>query len=147
MNNAPIFIVDDDLDELEIVQEIWDELGIENQLEIFTNPEELVTRLGQRVNPFLIISDVNLPKIDGFELRKLLAQEPTLSIKSIPFIFWSSTASDAQIKKAYDSGGHGFFFKGATYEEIKESLRLIIAYWKASKVPAISLAESSSAGQ
>ena len=111
MNNAPIFIVDDDLDELEIVQEIWDELGIENQLEIFTNPEELVTRLGQRVNPFLIISDVNLPKIDGFELRKLLAQEPTLSIKSIPFIFWSSTASDAQIKKAYDSGGHRFFFK------------------------------------
>lgn len=139
MINAPVFIIDDDTEELDIVQEIWESLPFTNALETFDNPEKLIARLSEeRINPFIIICDVNLPKMDGFELREKLASENQSRYKSIPFAFWSTSASNEQIKKAYDSGGHGFFMKGSTFEEIKDSLNAIMIYWKRSKVPEVS---------
>lgn len=135
MNNGPVFIIDDDPEELEIVKEIWKDVGRGHGIEVFTDPHSLIARLREKINPFLIICDVNLGKMDGFELRKRLCDEQALSYKSIPFVFWSTSASNEQIKRSYDMGGHGFFIKGTTYLEIKESLNLIMKYWTVSKAP------------
>ena len=135
MNNAPVFIIDDDQEELDIVKEIWDELNYNRPIEVFSDPYALIARLSEEINPFLIICDVNLSKMDGFELRTRLCNELSLSYKSIPFIFCSTSASNDQIKKGYDTGGHGFFIKGSNYSEIKESLSIIMKYWTASKAP------------
>jgi FixJ family two-component response regulator len=138
MTNSPVFIIDDDNEELEMVKEIWSELQFTNELELFSDPFKLMHRLGDdKVNPFIIICDVNLQKLDGFTLRQKLSDDVKLSYKSIPFVFWSTTASNEQIKKAYDSGGHGFFIKGSSYKEIKDSLNVIMTYWKASKSPVL----------
>lgn len=135
MNHAPVFIIDDDIEELEMIQEIWQELDFKNPLELFSNTEGLFERLKEHINPFIIITDVNLTRMDGFTLRQKLAEDPSLRYKSIPFVFWSTVASNDQIKKAYDTCGHGFFIKGTNYNEIKDSLNLIMSYWKTSKVP------------
>lgn len=149
MNNSPVFIIDDDTEELEMAKEIWEELNFPNSLEVFSDPEDVINRLKEKVNPFLIICDVNLRKMDGFALRQKLSEEAALSYKSIPFIFWSTTASNDQLKKGYDSGGHGFFIKGINYTEIKESLKLIITYWQASQAPMVpaSLIQNNSRGE
>ena len=145
MDNAPVFIIDGDKDELDIIQEIWQEFNFPNPLELFPGPDALLDRLKTSdVNPFIIITDVNLPKIDGFTLRQKLADDPSLRYKSIPFVFWSTTASNEQIKKAYDSCGHGFFLKGRNYAEIKDSLNRIMTYWMSSKVPVLQVASKGS---
>lgn len=120
-----------------MAQEIWQELNFKNSLEVFSSPEQLLSRIRENINPFIIICDVNLRRMDGFTLREKLSEETTLSYKSIPFVFWSTTASNEQIKKAYDIGGHGFFFKGENYTQIKESLNIIMSYWTASKAPIV----------
>ena len=136
MNNRPIFVLDNDGEELDMIQEIWQEMSFNHPLEVFSNTEKFLQRMSERnVNPFLIISDVNLGKIDGFTLRQKLCSDVEMSYKSIPFVFWSTTASNDQIKVAYDSGGHGFFIKGFTYQEVKKSLRIIMSYWSKSQVP------------
>jgi CheY-like chemotaxis protein len=135
MKNAPVFVIDDDLEELEMIQDIWQDLNFTNKLETFSSIDQMIDRLKENINPFIIISDVNLPKIDGFALKQLLAEEPDVKYKSVPFVFWSTTASDEQIKKAYDACGHGFFIKGSTYTEIKDSLNIIMSYWHNSKAP------------
>ena len=135
MNNSPVFIIDDDPEDLEMVKEIWQELSYQNSLEVFSKPQLLIERLREKVNPFIIICDVNLHGINGFTLREKLCEEIALSYKSIPFVFWSTAASNDQIKRAYDIGGHGFFIKGARYSEIKESLNIIMGYWTKSKAP------------
>src|SRR5215213_3491164 len=103
MNTAPVFIIDDDPEELEIASEIWPEVNLEHPLEVFSDPDDLIRRLQEKVNPFIIICDVNLRKMDGFVLRQKLTQQAALSYKSIPFVFWSTTASNDQIKKGYDT--------------------------------------------
>lgn len=136
MNNAPIFIIDDDLEELEIVQEIWQELGFENSLEVFSNIDDMLFRLVQEdTTPFLIISEVHLPGMSGLDLCEKLAKDPVIKNKNIPFLLWSIASSKETIKRANDCGGHGFFLKGRDWNAIKDSLQMIVNYWNASQRP------------
>jgi CheY-like chemotaxis protein len=135
MNDKPIYIVDDDDDD-ELIQEAVETLGMNNELKFFHTAEDLLRELQEnKTVPFIIISDVNLPKMDGFELREKILQQTDITDKSMPFIFWSTSASEAQIKRAYDLSAHGFFIKNNTFKELKEELDEIIKYWSKSLVP------------
>jgi DNA-binding NarL/FixJ family response regulator len=112
------------------------ELKLTNKLIFFHTADELLHELKNNSTvPFIIISDINLPKIDGFQLRQKILEQTEVTDKSVPFIFWSTTASEAQIKKAYDLSAHGFFLKGRSYKEIKEGINEIIKYWSRSLSP------------
>lgn len=136
MSNAPILIVDDDSEDKELLQEAWKELEFKNPLIFFNNGQDVLDYLhSEKAKPFLIICDVNIPRMDGFALKAKLLGDSTINYKSIPFVFWSTSVSKAQIQKAYDLGGNGFFLKDNSFEEIKQSLIDIVKYWSKSKVP------------
>ena len=136
MNENPIYIVDDDQDDEEIIRDAINDLGLKNKLQFFHTGEELMNQLRtHKIVPFIIISDINLPKMDGFELREKILGDPSITDKTIPFIFWSTTASETQIKKAYDLSAHGFFLKGRSYKDLREGINEIIRYWSRSLSP------------
>lgn len=135
MNNSPVFIVDDDHDDREFLDQAWKELGYKNPLKFFDNGEEVLKHLkSDPTVPFLILCDVNLPKMDGFELKKLI-EASIVKHKSVPFVFWSNYAANSQIQKAYDLAANGFFIKETKFEDIKKSLVEIYQYWQKSKAP------------
>lgn len=138
MIKRPIYIVDNDTDDQDFLSEAFNELGYKNPLLFFRSAEDVVLKLKQLDSvPFLILCDVNLPKVDGFELKAMISKDDTMNFKSIPFIFWSGTASEKQIKKAYDLGAHGFFIKGSSIQELKQSVENIMTYWLGSKQPQV----------
>src|SRR3712207_3590427 len=101
--NQPIYIVDDDEDDNEFIASIWSDLGYSNELKFFTSGKQLIDLVKSDTQvPFIIICDVNLPIMNGFEIKEQLLSDPATRYKTIPFIFWSNSASTAQIKKAYD---------------------------------------------
>lgn len=136
MNENPIYVVDDDEDDELMLREVLKELGVKNELRVFHTAEGLLNTLREEaVVPFLIISDVNLPRMNGFELRKRIMDEPQVLVKTVPFIFWSNSASEAQVRIAYDLSVHGFFLKGNSYAELKEEVEEILRYWNKSLSP------------
>ena len=136
MQTGAVYIIDDDIDDHQIINEIWRELQLPNQLLFFSSGADMLHHLSSAERaPFLIICDVNLPKMDGFELREKLLESGLKKFKSVPFIFWSTHASETQISKAYDLSAHGFFIKGTNYQQLKESFRSIISYWSMSRMP------------
>jgi len=138
MNNNPIYIVDDDKDDEDLIREAFLELGITNELRFFSTAEGVLYELNNNETvPFVIISDINLPRMDGFQLREKVLAGASIKDKSIPFIFWSTSASEAQIKRAYDLAAHGFFLKGRTYNEMKQRIQEMIKYWSASLTPSM----------
>src|SRR5574338_88357 len=52
--------------------------------------------------PDVIVSDIMMPKIDGFEFRKMILDIP--SLKDIPFIFLTAKGSEEDILDGYDLG-------------------------------------------
>lgn len=136
MNDNPIYILDDDQDDEVIIEDAVKALGLKNELKFFHTGDELFNELkSNKVVPFIIISDINLPIMDGFELRRKILEESDIVDKTIPFIFWSITASETQIRKAYNLSAHGFFLKGRTDKDLKEGLNEIIRYWSKSLAP------------
>ena len=136
MNTSPVLIVDADGEDWQLLQDAWKEMGFPNELLFFNNGEEVLHYLyTKKIIPFLILCDVNIPKMDGFALKAKLLEDTEMNYKSIPFVFWSSQASNKQIQRAYDLGVNGFFVKGNTFAEIKQSLLDIVNYWQKSKVP------------
>ena len=137
MKEAPVLIVDDDTDDREFLQEAWKELDLPYTLLFFNNGEDVLKYLdSEKISPFLILCDVNLPRMDGFDLKKKIAEDTEMNYKSIPFVFWSNEASKTQIQKSYDLGGNGFFIKDNNFEAIKQSLIDIVNYWRKSRTPA-----------
>jgi CheY-like chemotaxis protein len=136
MNTNPIYIVDDDKDDEGLIKDAFMELGITNELKFFSTGEGVLYELSNNdAAPFVIISDINLPRMDGFQLREKVLEGSSIKDKSIPFIFWSTSASDAQIRRAYDLAAHGFFLKGRSYKELKERIQEMIKYWSDSLTP------------
>jgi CheY-like chemotaxis protein len=136
MNTDPILIIDDDSDDKEFLQDAWKELNYPNQLIFFKNGEQVLQYLQtEKTVPFLIISEVNLPIMNGFELKEKILKHDTMRYKSIPFVFWSSQISNSQVQKAYDLGVNGVFVKESNLAELKQSLIDIVRYWIKSKVP------------
>ena len=138
MHSQSVYIVCDDDDDKEILRAVWKELNYEHTLVFFSSGEEALQQMRTDAEvPFLILCDVNLPRMDAFEFKKQLLESPNnrVNYKSIPFVFWSTQASKEQIRKSYDLGGNGFFIKDSSLKDLKASLSDIMNYWLKSKVP------------
>jgi DNA-binding NtrC family response regulator len=136
MDLNPILIIDDDEDDLDMIQIASRELNIKRPIHFFRNGSKFQEYLkGTRPAPFLIISDLNLPGESGFDIKKTMTEDAELKYKSVPFIFWSTNASEKQIQYAYDLPAQGFFFKPSNFDELCDTLRTIIDYWEKSQHP------------
>jgi CheY-like chemotaxis protein len=137
MENPAVWLIDDDKDDQEMVTEVFRELGLTNPLVSLSSGQEALDTLERApAAPFIIIADVNLPKMDGFELRKRMLEHPSKKMHSVPFIFWSTAASEEQVTKAFDLSAHGFFIKEPHFEELKATFVGILRYWLKSRTPA-----------
>jgi CheY-like chemotaxis protein len=135
-NEDEIWIVDDDGEDHDLIKEIFKEAKFNNPLRFFNSAHNLIEALDETDEaPFIIISDVNLPGTDGFQLREKMLKTPNNKFHSVPFIFWSTYASEDQIRKAFDLRGHGFFIKEPNFEDWKTSFIHIIEYWRRSRMP------------
>jgi CheY-like chemotaxis protein len=129
--SGPILIIEDDLDDQEILKEIFEDLQIPNAIRFF---ETCISALDYLVNslekPFLIISDINLPAMTGLQLKKEINNNVSLRNKCIPFIFLSTAPDEHFIMSAYEVQGQGYFVKPPKLAEMKEMMSMIVGYWK-----------------
>jgi len=72
----------------------------------------------------VIISDINMPEMNGLELLERLGKNETL--KAIPVIMITTEGSDQRMKEAFARGAKGFIKKPFLPEEIKRVLYEVI---------------------
>lgn len=129
--NGPIIIIEDDSDDQEILLEIFDNLGYVNEIVFFHEGNKALDFLNNTdVRPFLILSDVNMPKINGFELRNRVFTNDQLQTKCIPYLFFTTGANKKSVIDAYALSVQGFFLKPTTIHELENTIRKIVEYWK-----------------
>ena len=128
---GPIIIIEDDLEDQDILTDVFRELKYKNEIVFFSEGEKALQYLiTTKVEPFIIFSDINMPKLSGMELREKVHQNEDLRIKSIPYLFFTTSAEQKHVVDAYSKSIQGFFVKPSDYNEIKETIRAIIIYWQ-----------------
>lgn len=129
--SGPIIIIEDDRDDQEILADVFKELEYENEIIFFGDGEEALLYLADTsVEPFIIFSDINMPKLSGMELRAKIHENEDLRLKSIPYLFFSTVAEQQSVVDAYSKSVQGFFIKPSSFGEIKDTIRSIVEYWQ-----------------
>ena len=129
-------IVEDDLDDCDFIETALNEIGVKNEIKCFRNGQEALDYLqGTSEKTFLIVSDVNMPIVNGFELKRAINKDNKLRLQAIPFIFLSTTEQPREVDKGYDLMVQGFFQKPNTFDEIKQLLTTVTNYWRTALHP------------
>ena len=136
--NGPIIVIEDDKEDQEILVEIFDKLGYKNEIIYFIDGNEALKFLDNTdVQPFLILSDINMPKINGFELRNKIFTNQQLQTKCIPYLFFTTSASKKAVIDAYAMSVQGFFIKPGTIKGLESTLKKIVEYWQECIAPSL----------
>jgi CheY-like chemotaxis protein len=134
--NGPVVVIEDDEDDQAILKEIFTKLNYPNKIIFFSDGQEALDYLHQTdVLPFLILSDINMPKLDGFALRAKLKTDAALQLKCIPYLFFSTAATQKAVIDAYSLSVQGFFVKQSSLAEIEATISSIMEYWKRCAAP------------
>jgi CheY-like chemotaxis protein len=132
----PIVIVEDDPDDQFLISKIFERIGVASELLFFSNGRDAFNYLKTTTrDTFLILSDINMPLMNGLELRAKIFGDDHLRSKSIPFVFLSTAARIPDVITAYELTVQGFFIKESSLEKMEEMLHSIILYWHKCKHP------------
>ncbi len=134
--NGPVIIIEDDTDDQDFLTEIFTKLNYPNQIKFFFDGQEALDFINQSgESPFLILSDINMPKLNGFELREKLKTDEKLNIKCIPYLFFSTALNQQSVIDAYSLSVQGFFVKQSSMEELEKTIFSIMEYWRRCAAP------------
>ena len=95
--------------------------------------EEALTLLKDLPRPFLIITDINMPRMNGIELLRNIRKSPELRDS---IVFMLTTSNDEQDKiDAYNLNVAGYMLKTDMGTSFSRAISLIDNYWKVVEFP------------
>jgi CheY-like chemotaxis protein len=125
-----LLVVDDNPGDFALIRESFKEcpirvritpaLDAERAFEVLDHPQRISPDL---ILPDLIILDLNLPRIDGFEVLRRIRAHPRAG--AVPVVVMSSSTLPADVYRAYDLHASAYITKPSnldTYFEIAHSI-------------------------
>jgi CheY-like chemotaxis protein len=132
----PILLVEDNPDDEELTLMALKDAGVQNVVHVARDGAEALAYLfgaeegeaSQRQPlPTLILLDLMLPKVNGFEvLEKIRETERT---RYIPVVILTSSDADADVARSYQLGVNSYVRKPVEFSEFVNSVRQVGLYW------------------
>ena len=134
--NGPVIIIEDDADDRDFLLAVFKKLNYPNELIFFSDGNKALEYLNKPdIIPFIILSDINMPKLSGFQLRTKLKTDADLAVKCIPYLFFSTAISQRVVIDAYSLSVQGFFIKQTSMSELEKTITVIMEYWNRCAAP------------
>jgi len=133
---ATILHIEDDINDALLFKHACERAGMNINLQSVGDGEEAMAYLkgddkfvNRDEHPFpnLVLLDLKLPRLNGFEVLAWLRQESRL--RRLPLIVLTSSKHDADLKRAYDLGANSFLVKPVAFESLVKLAEGIKQYW------------------
>jgi len=125
-----ILLIDDDPDHVLLIRRALRDLGNEREVESVADGEEALAWLDAAPEPpDLILLDINMPGLSGFEVLSRLRSDERH--KRIPVVMLTSSDAQADIARAYELGASGYIAKPSHYQDLRAILGNTVLYWSA----------------
>lgn len=119
-----VMLIDDETVWLDLIQQV---LAGESYRVVTASSGEAALKKLLRIKPDLILSDVRMPVLNGFDLYEKVRSNPKL--KSIPYVFMSSIDDFDAMRTARELGADDYFEKPFDAESVKDIvLNLLIRF-------------------
>lgn len=124
MHEVTIAIVEDDDGHAHLVKKNLRRGNINNPVERFANGRVFLEYLNSKQahdRRHLVLLDLNMPELDGFEVLKRMKADERL--KRIPVIILTTTDDSREIERCYDAGCNVYITKPVEYVKFCEAIR------------------------
>lgn len=139
---SDILLIEDTLSYQDLMRIAFEENNLPHKLHIVSDGESALKFLWQEkpyINaprPALILLDLNLPKINGYELLKIIKEEP--QFKAIPVIILTSSNAQKDILKSYNLKANCYLNKPYNFKEFINLVKVSLNFWlNCSQLPQI----------
>jgi len=130
VNHSSIILIgEDDIDDQEILLDIFKDFNETIELHFVNNGKQLIKHLNEMeetVLPCLILLDYNMPELNGEEILKKINMNDRFI--NIPKIVWSTSNSNDYRERCIDAGAVEYFVKPSTIQSLKDTLLHIVSF-------------------
>lgn len=135
-NLNPILIADDDLDDCMLTRRALEKGRVANPLHEVYNGEELLDYLKRRgkytnpedaPRPELILVDLNMPRMNGYEAIEAI--KANADLRSIPIVVLTTSDQEEDICKAYKLDVSGYIVKPVNLDGLVRAMSMLGDYW------------------
>ena len=112
-----LLVIEDEEDIRENIKEVFELIG--SEVHAAANGEEGIN-LASKIKPDLIICDINMPILDGFQVKKFLAEKKQTA--AIPFIFLTAKADLISMREGMNLGADDYIVKPIKAKDLVEAV-------------------------
>jgi len=123
-----LLYIDDSFADRTLLTEIIAQIAPEIDVALAENGEAGLEYLKKNPKPSLVLLDLNMPGMDGFEVLTIIKNDDRL--KSLPVIVFSVTTASTHINQVYKFGANAFVNKSLTLDEYKSIFVETLRFWR-----------------
>jgi len=133
MKEVHILLVEDNEGDIVLTLDAFEESKIRTKISVVKNGADALDFVFNRGNykeedrPDLILLDINLPIYSGHEVLKKIKEDP--SLKTIPVIMLTTSASQKDINKAYENYSNSYVTKPIDMDDFLKVILKIEEFW------------------
>lgn len=142
MKKAKILLVEDNEMDVVLTLDAFKENRLVNEIQVARNGEEALKYVfgedqyadrEKHPLPDIILLDLKMPKVDGFEVLKKV--KSALILKRIPIIILTSSKDEGDRIMGYDLGANSYLVKPVSFDGFMEVVKKVTEYWLTLNVP------------
>jgi CheY-like chemotaxis protein len=131
-----ILLAEDREDDVVLIQRAFRQAYVTNPLHVVRDGEEAISYLsgeGKYRNreefplPDLVLLDLKMPRVDGFEVLQWVRQQPNLAALRVVVLTSSEDLHD--VNRAYKLGANSFMVKPLEFEDVLHMSQFLTKYW------------------
>ncbi len=119
--SAKVLVIDDEPEITDIVQTFLDEAGY--QVIVENSPEKAV-EVAKNFEPDIILLDIMMPNVDGYDICEALKKESRFA--STPIIFLTGKDRSDDMGRSFKSGGDMFIKKPFSCQRLLEIINIVL---------------------
>jgi CheY-like chemotaxis protein len=132
-----ILLVDDNTQDVELTLAALSKNRLANRVVVVHDGVEALDYLYRRDAfaerpddpPGLILLDLKMPKVDGFEVLRRIKSDPAL--KTIPVVVLTSSREQYDLLRTYNLGVNAYVVKPVSFQDFSEAVQALGQFWVA----------------
>ncbi|HYE95117.1 MAG TPA: response regulator [Rubricoccaceae bacterium] len=132
-----ILLIEDDQVDAENIQRAFRRERIANPITVVQDGVEALKVLRKNGDsleqPYIILLDINMPRMNGLEFLRVLRADPVLR-RAIVFVLTTSEREEDKVA-AYEGNVAGYIVKNRAGEDFLEVTKMLRSYWRLVEFP------------
>jgi chemotaxis family two-component system response regulator Rcp1 len=138
-----LLVVEDSESDVELLREALAESEPAVAMDVVRHGEDALAFLRREgefsaaARPDLVVLDLNLPRMGGFEVLRALREDVDPRLRRLPVVVFTTSGTTTDVEKAYDLHASSFVTKPTAFEHYLDAVRAFREFWlRVAKLPA-----------